>query len=1238
MSNTASSKNTLFLLAFVSAIVFLIIGLPSVAFAADADVVSFPDANLKQALVDAGVDTSGDGNITQGEMAAVYNQMLDLGNKNISDLTGLQYAFRALYLDLSDNHITDLSVISTMSQLHILRIENNQIHSLSPLSGFEDMHQLKVSGNPLDNLNGVSSLTGLTELEANQTGIKDYSSLSMLGNLWYLFAQNNGITDMSGFANLIYLQEMDLSHNSISVFADLSPLTQLKYINLEHNAIQNIDAISSVPASLKQIYLSNNDISDIFAVSGCTHVIKFELGNNDITDLSALAGLTQLETLLLNNNKISNIEALEDLNNLRCLYLDHNSISDISVLSGKTALRTLTLGYNYIDISEGSAALNIIKSLSPTCEYLNYKPQTNDIIDNSDQFFINAMIGAGADLNNDQKISRYEMSQLSGDLDLNGKNIVDVSGIEDAADLKKLDLSGNYLDDMDYLKNLTALEELDVSDNYMDIASGSTALGDIQSLRAAGVQVSCEPQRNDLVAFDDPDLKALVIRYNADKNKDGDITRGEMANCPWGITIEDSDHITDLTGLEYAFSFIGVTVNCNISDLTPLSGLLSLKSINLSNADNQNVDFISNLKSLEILNINNVKLKNLNGIVSLKNLRELSIDGASLKDITPVGNLANLKTLSIYSMDVGLSPLKHLTKLESLSVWDSKINTIDWIAPLKELKTITIVHNDYGSCHLNSLNAFTSLKKLEEATLKQTGIKDIGGLNNLTALRKLDLTGNMVSNIASLANKKNLTDLNLDSNRLDTRESSAAMKIIRALQKQGTKVSYNQQNSTYEIMLSVSPQKYGTINDYTETQTTLAFSSGGETGFLATPKEGNYFKRWLLDGKPAGTDCNFYINLNGDHQVTAEFGRLTAPVAKIKPDGYWKIYLYWKPVEGVHWYCVYRATSPAGPYKKITDTPDPLYLDTKLKEGQTYYYKVRSAYFDYYNHATYSDDTPVLSAKPGLAQPEVTASPASINSIKLKWGYVGGMQYYKVYRAASQNGVFKYIGSTRNQSYVDKRLTLGRTYYYKVCAYSTRPVKCNGPLSAAVSAMPAPPAPTALKAIKLNNTTAKVSWGRVSGATKYEISRSDSKNGTYKMINSTASLYYINRSLNANAVYYYKVRAYHLERGKKIYGPFCTAVAPKKAPLAPVWIKAEKSGDSAVKVSWASVKDATKYELYRSESVNGKYKLIKTTALLSYTNSLLKKGKTYYYKVRAYHLEGKDKMYGSLSIIASRVL
>jgi len=53
------------------------------------------------------------------------------------------------------------------------------------------------------------------------------------------------------------------------------------------------------------------------------------------------------------------------------------------------------------------------------------------------------------------------------------------------------------------------------------------------------------------------------------------------------------------------------------------------------------------------------------------------------------------------------------------------------------------------------------------------------------------------------------------------------------------------------------------------------------------------------------------------------------------------------------------------------------------------------------------------------------------------------------------------------------------------------------------------------------------------------------------------------------------------------------------------------------KLTWKSVEGATKYQVYRATSKSGEYTLMKTTTGKTYTDTSAKKGKTYYYKVRA---------------------
>ena len=80
-------------------------------------------------------------------------------------------------------------------------------------------------------------------------------------------------------------------------------------------------------------------------------------------------------------------------------------------------------------------------------------------------------------------------------------------------------------------------------------------------------------------------------------------------------------------------------------------------------------------------------------------------------------------------------------------------------------------------------------------------------------------------------------------------------------------------------------------------------------------------------------------------------------------------------------------------------------------------------------------------------------------------------------------------------------------------------------------------------------------------------------------------------------------------------------------------IKKLTPGTKKVTVSWNKISGANGYKLYRATSRSGSYKLVKTTSSTSFTDRSLKKGKKYYYKLKAYRkVDGKLK-YSSYSAV-----
>ncbi len=87
----------------------------------------------------------------------------------------------------------------------------------------------------------------------------------------------------------------------------------------------------------------------------------------------------------------------------------------------------------------------------------------------------------------------------------------------------------------------------------------------------------------------------------------------------------------------------------------------------------------------------------------------------------------------------------------------------------------------------------------------------------------------------------------------------------------------------------------------------------------------------------------------------------------------------------------------------------------------------------------------------------------------------------------------------------------------------------------------------------------------------------------------------------------------------------------KVAQLAKPVLKVKSTGYKSIKATWSKVSLASKYQVYRATSKNGKYSRFKTTASISFTNNNLKTGKTYYYKVRSYVKVGNDVVYSNFT-------
>ena len=292
--------------------------------------------------------------------------------------------------------------------------------------------------------------------------------------------------------------------------------------------------------------------------------------------------------------------------------------------------------------------------------------------------------------------------------------------------------------------------------------------------------------------------------------------------------------------------------------------------------------------------------------------------------------------------------------------------------------------------------------------------------------------------------------------------------------------------------------------------------------------------------------------------------------------------------------------------------------DTKAitKTGHTYTKKVvastytKQGYTQYTCKCGHSYKNSYKNAK-GLPAPSVKiASDAKTGKPTVSWKAVSEASSYVVYRATSKTGSYTKLATTTKTSYTDSSASLGKTYYYKVIAVCASDSKLNSKASSIVSAVTKCGQPT----IKIKQNSKKqpvISWGKVSGAKKYDVYYATAKNGTYKKLTSTTKTSYTHTKVSAGKDYYYQVRAYSTSSTTGAFSAVARLVVKLATPSLTV---TAKNGQATIK--WKKITGATKYELQCSVS-GGAYKTIATVSGTSYTHKGLAGGNKYTYRLRA---------------------
>ncbi|XZM35304.1 putative mucin/carbohydrate-binding domain-containing protein (plasmid) [Clostridium perfringens] len=369
------------------------------------NIIYIPDVNLKEEL-NKNLNQDLSSEITKEQLNSLTGE-LNLNNKNISDLTGIENCINITNLQLENNKITNLLPLQNMSNLNEINLNKNKIKNVSFIANLTNLHKLSLNNNNINDISYLKNLTNLTEIYLDNQSIHGKTKKSQ-GNTVIV---SNLIKDINGKYVTPSINEQytyDSENNKI-IFDNITETGEKTYSfnhsvtignvnsNFSGNVTQNIlyNIYVNIPdqklklelnknlgsdrapdqnitdSELAQISgtldLNNKGIRNIEGLQYCTNITRLSLPKNRLVNINQLKSLTKLTYLDISHNQINDINPLSNLTNLSTIWLNGNSISNINSLNNLTNLRELHLGESTGNYNSG----NNISDLSPISNLTN---------------------------------------------------------------------------------------------------------------------------------------------------------------------------------------------------------------------------------------------------------------------------------------------------------------------------------------------------------------------------------------------------------------------------------------------------------------------------------------------------------------------------------------------------------------------------------------------------------------------------------------------------------------------------------------------------------------------------------------------------------------------------------------------------------------------------------------------------------------------------------------------------
>ena len=579
-------------------------------------------------------------------------------------------------------------------------------------------------------LNGqvlTADINTVTDLDVSNKSILNAKGIEAFTSLINLNMSNNFLYNAINFSALTQLEILNLTDNGSYGLSgetiNISGCSALKNLNIEHCNMLTIDISNNT--NLEVFHAPNNNFASINLLSN-TNLIYISLDGNNLTSVS-ISPNSILEHLNLTNNNIIGLD-LSTSTALERIYLTNNNLSSLNVKNGtNTIITNFKASGNSnlacIQVDDANFSTNNWTDIDATTVFsegdcaLTYIPDDN---------FEQALIDAGIVTNT--IIDNYVLTSEIADesyLNIAGKNISDLTGIEDFVALVDFVCSNNSLTGLDMTGN-TALQSLRCNGNSLtslDISQNSN----LNILRAyntdlSEIDASNNPTLVTIYAQNNPNLNVLNLQNGNNSNLNGSNFQANNNPNLTCIQVDDAVYSTGNWTTIDSQSFFS-TLSCDVTYVPDDNFEQAL--IDLGHDDVLN-DYVvtSNISSLTDIDLRFQGIVDMTGIEDFTALTQLQIQAnntiqghldlsnntnlvhvycdRNLITSIDVSNLTNLRTLRAYQNNIASIDVSTNTQLDFLDLSDNQLQSVDVTDNM--LLTRLLVNNNPNIDELNIKN------------------------------------------------------------------------------------------------------------------------------------------------------------------------------------------------------------------------------------------------------------------------------------------------------------------------------------------------------------------------------------------------------------------------------------------------------------------------------------------------------------------------------------------------------